>query len=203
MMLKKMEKLRDEVRMKSNNQWSKSKSSQWKFIIIIGLILIFGKGIANKIGDWFSSNQFIALASQQIQSQTNKTNPPLTYSSNQLIVEIKNDTQNDYIVAGKLKAGHLYFRGNSLLNGESKKFVISAEQNNGRNAFGDIVFTSSPINGANHTICQTIHILNYDLKKAESTSQPLKVNLSSIASRLDCKNNIAVQTDLNIPDEGF
>lgn len=192
--------------MKRDSQWSKNKSPQWKIIIFTGLFLIFGKSIGNKIGDWISSSQFMAMANQQIQMQARQTtglsNSALA-ANNQLILEIKNDTQNDYIVAGKLKAGHLYFHGNSLLNGQTKTFIISAEPNKSSDAFGDIIFTSSPVNGANNTICQVVHVLNYDLKNADLESQPLKVNLSSIASRLDCKNNVAIQNELNTPDESY
>lgn len=181
-----------------NRPWhsQKQKNWQWRIIILASLLIIFGK----EIGDWFS--QILSLSFEQLISVTasaaNKAGLIETLNSSSeesspkpaLTIDVKNDTPNEYIIQPKITSGELNFSGNNFAVGEIKRFTVKSSSQDGKEmGTGDIFFISVPLLGKNNTTCQEIHILNYDLKYAEQIKQPLFVNLSAIASRLECKPN--------------
>jgi hypothetical protein len=176
-----------------NQPWKppKQKSRQWRFIIIASLMLIFGKDISDWAKRTFSFDQmFAAITAESSPATAVAAIKPL-----QLVIDVKNDTPNDYTIATKVQSGKIDFEGNTFSVGEIKRFIISPMEITATNASGDIVFSSTPMNGDKNTTCQEIHILTYDLKYANRIKKPLNTTLSAIASRLECKENTAAEPE--------
>jgi hypothetical protein len=176
----------------------RQKNKQWRIIIWSSLFLIFGKGL----GQWFYHALGIDQAYTATTTMATKAGitdilgstqvPPATM----LVIEVKNDTPNDYSIDSKIVSGRIDFVGKNFSAGEIKRFTIRPESPELKElGMGDIIFSSAPIMGANNTTCQEIHTLNYDLRYANQIKQHLVVNLSSIVSKMDCKENASESTD--------
>ncbi len=176
----------------------KKKNWQWQTIIWSSLFLIFGKefghwtyhvlGIDQVYSATTSVINQVGIYNEFAQNKANTLQP-------QLIIDVRNDTPNEYTIDYKIASGHLNFEGQSFSAGEVKRFTIKPNMYSADgNGFGDIVFNSALYSGNNNSICQEVHILNYDLKYANQIKQPLVVNLSSIASKTNCKEALAAAT---------
>lgn len=172
----------------------KKKNWQWRIIIWSSLFLIFGKELGNwayhslGIESAYNATASVATKSGLTQFSANRANTtPVPLA--ELIIEVRNDTPNDYTIDSKIASGQLKFDGHALSAGEVKRFTILPEVYTEKGmGFGDLLFLSAPMAGSNNaTICQEIHTLNYDLKYAGQIRQPLTINLSSIASKMECK----------------
>jgi hypothetical protein len=176
-----------------NHAWRYQKNWQWRIIIWSSLLLIFGKSL----GHWFYHALAIDQAYTATTSMANKVGITDILGANQaattptqLVIQVRNDTPNEYTLESKVSTGHLDFTGNNFSAAEIKRFTISSENPDLKElGTGDIIFLSAPIPGANNTTCQEVHTLNYDLRYASQIKQPLIINLSSIASRMECKEN--------------
>lgn len=176
-----------------NQPWQslKRKNWQWRIIIWTSLFLIFGKSL----GHWAYHALGIDQAYTATANLANKAGFVTMLASEtevattpQLIIDVRNDTPNEYTIDTRISSGQLNFNGNTLSAGDIKRFIIKPNDNAvDGTSMGDIFFSSAPISGVNNSICQEIHTLNYDLKYANQIKQPLVVNLSSIASKMLCK----------------
>ncbi|MBA2654905.1 MAG: hypothetical protein H0U71_07575 [Gammaproteobacteria bacterium] len=167
----------------------KTKNWQWRIIIWSSLFLIFGKSI----GHWSYNALGIEKAYTATTSMANKIGVVAAggrvdmTAIPDLMIDVMNDTPTEYTLESKASSGEVVFNGKHLFAGEVKRFTVKPlTQGVG---VGDIIFLSAPIAGNNNTTCQEIHTLNYDFKYASKIKQPLIVNLSSIASKMECKNN--------------
>lgn len=176
------------------NQYNlqKKKNWQWRIIIWSILFLIFGKSL----GHWL----YNAIAIDSAYTVTTRVakkvglNDILGPSDGltqipQIIITVHNDTPNNYTIESKILSGIADYDGNTLSVGSNKKITLKPDNyavtKTGR---GDLIFLSTPMAGNNNTICQEVHTLNFDLKDANKMKHPLHINLSSITSRMDCKN---------------
>jgi hypothetical protein len=158
----------------------KSKNKQWRIIIWCSLFLIFGKELGYLVYHGLGLNRtYTAIMNMANQVGMRNMLPQ------QLIIEIRNDTPSEYTLDTKIYSGQLFFANAAFHAGDIKRFMIKAD--NSFKGIGDILFLSSPMTGDHNTTCREIHTLNYDLKYADQIKQPFVVNLSSIASRIECK----------------
>lgn len=176
-----------------NESWQtyKQKNWQWRFIIIASLILLLAKPIANLIYRSLGLDKLYATSSTVMQhaglADALGMTPPLP---TELVIDVTNDTPNDYTVETKVSSGQINVNGHSFAVGEVKRITVKPySQISNPNGKGDIIFLSAPVTGNKNQTCQEIHTLNYDLKNASQYKRPLAVSLSSISSRLECKDN--------------
>lgn len=186
-----------------NQSWQvyKQKNRQWRAIIWMSLFLIFGKGLGHWTYHLLGIDQVYSATTAVVKkvgltdvlTATNETPLPV-----QLIMDVKNDTLNDYTIESKPQSGHVDFSGQTFAGGEVKRFTIKPyDTSSNASAAGDIIFLSAPQTGSKNQTCQEIHTLNYDLKYAQKIKQPLVVNLSAINSKLECKDNSNTHADEN------
>lgn len=175
-----------------NSSWSQRKKNwQWRIIIWTSLFLIFGKSLGHFIYNSLGIDQaYTATADMakragfsDVFKNDGSVAPP------QMIIDVRNDTPNEYTIETKVVNGQADFVGHTLQAGNSKRFTLKPQDMTTKTGMGDIIFLSAPMNGSNNTTCQEIHTLNYDLQYSNQVKQPLTVNLSSIASKMDCKEN--------------
>lgn len=175
-----------------NQLWQspKPKNRQWRIIIWSSLFLIFGKDLAIFTYHALAIDQAYTATTNfahkagfaGVLAQKNET-----AVDPELIIDVRNDTPNEYTLESKVTAGKLNFEGNTFSVGEVKRFTVKSIMNTKGAGLGDILFLSAPMAGSNNTTCQEVHTLNYDLKYANQFKNPLVVNLSSVASRIECK----------------
>lgn len=174
----------------------KQKNWQWRAILYISLFLIFAKPIGNFISKSLGLNEAYATTTTMINQvgiseAIGTTTPPIS-----LTIDVKNDTATDYTVETKISSGQVDLLSRTFAAGETKHITIKPYSKIANPVGkGDIIFLSAPIASKNNQTCQEIHTLNYDLKKVNATAQPLAVNLSSINSRMECKDNAINPSD--------
>lgn len=175
----------------------KPKNWQWRVIISSILLLIFAKPFGHWMYNLLGIDEMYA-ASTSIMKQVGMAD---TYNATagaplELVLDIKNDTPNDYTVETKISSGQVDLPGRTLGIGEIKHITIKPYSKIvnpvGR---GDIIFLSAPIAGNDNRTCQEVHTLNYDLKYANQIKQPVSLNLSAISSKLECKDNAVNPSD--------
>ncbi len=174
-----------------NSMHQSRKNWQWRIITWSTLFLIFGKSF----GHWCYQALAIDQAYHSASAMATKMGVIEVLDQSPValtlptIIEVRNDTPNEYKIENTATSGKLDFQGTTFNAGETKRFIIQSlntEQNLGT---GEIIFLSAPLVGSNNTTCQEIHTLKYDFREANSTKRPLQLNLSSITSKLDCHSN--------------
>lgn len=173
----------------------KQKNWQWRIIIWASLILIFAKPIGQWLYQLLGFEQMYAATTTVIKKVGLNDNPTPASTTNEpasreLIIEVKNDTPNDYTVDTRVSSGQIDLANHTFTAGETKRITVKPYENmEGPVGRGDIIFLSAPISGSNNQICQEIHTLNYDLKYINQIKQPIELNLSAINSRMECKES--------------
>jgi hypothetical protein len=184
-----------------NQSWQnyKQKNWQWRVIIWSGLFLIFGKPLGHWTYQILGIDQLSAATtlvakkagiSDILGSQASSLLPT------ELVIDVKNDTVNDYTIETKSLTGYVDSPGQTMIVGEVKRFIVKPYSKiDNPSARGGIIFLSAPIVGSNNQTCQEIHTLNYDLKRDGQVKQPLTFNLSAINSKIECKDNAVRASD--------
>jgi hypothetical protein len=175
------------------NQSGQQKNWQWRVIIYASLFLLLAKPIGHWAYQLIGIEQIYASSTEALKRTglsdvvgvTTPAGPPP-----ELIIDVKNDTPNNYTVETKISSGQIDLLNRTMVAGEVKRITVKPYSKLvnpvGR---GDIIFLSEPVSGSNNQICQEIHTFNYDLKNAGQIKQPLAINLSAISSKMDCKES--------------
>lgn len=176
------------------NQYNlqKKKNWQWRIIIWATLFLLFGKSLGNWLYQALAIDSAYTVTTQAAKkvglNDILGANNELTQLP-EIVITVRNDTPNDYTIESKVLSGIADYAGNTLPVGSEKKITLKPDSyaltNTGR---GNLIFLSTPMAGSNNMICQEIHTLNFDLKESNKIKHAQNINLSSIASRMDCKN---------------
>jgi hypothetical protein len=185
----------------SRTSYSRRKKNwQWRIIIWSSLFLILGKDLgrfayhALAIDKAYNTTVTIANKAGLITQNEGLDTFDLqgrSLSMPQLLIDIRNDTPNDYTIETKSTSSRVNHIGHTFSAGETKRFVIRPDINSMDKEIGtgNILFASASLYGTITTICREVHTLKYNLKYANQTKQPIMITLSSITSKIVCQNN--------------
>lgn len=174
-----------------NESWRsyKEKNWQWRVIISASLFLLLAKPIGTFAYRMLGLDKMYANSANMMQrvGLSDAITPPA--SQTELVLDVKNDTPNNYTIETKISSGQIELTGKTVLVSNVKRITVKPYSKIANPiGKGDIIFLSEPIADNNRT-CQEVHTLTYDLKNANKVQQPVAINLSTISSRMECKNN--------------